>query len=82
MISKLAVAGALMLAHSWYDPWCCDEKDCRAIASDQVVAKPDGYHVMGFVVAYKDARVSADADYHVCILFEQMRCFYAPPGGV
>lgn len=81
-MSKLVLAGAIVLAHYFYDPWCCDNEDCRPIAAEEVQTKADGYHVLGRVVPYAEARVSGDADYHVCIYKGELRCFYAPPGGV
>lgn len=70
------------MAHSWYDRWCCDERDCAPIAAEQVVVTPQGYRVQDAIVAFGDARVSMDRDYHVCRWPDgSIRCFYAPPMG-
>ena len=79
----LMAGASVARGHSWYDPWCCNENDCRQIDPDEVSARPDGYHYKQWVIPYKDARVSADRDYHACEYPKgQMRCFYAPVGGV
>lgn len=72
------------IAHSWYDPWCCNENDCQPIKDpNEVQALADGYHFRGWVMPYAKARVSADGDYHFCEYPKgELRCFYAPPGGV
>lgn len=84
-------------AHEWYDPYCCNDKDCAPIAQEHVEATEGGWRVtLGpgdhpmvkerrtFLVPYKDARPSADDAFHACIVFwrpDEMRCFYAPPMG-
>jgi len=73
------------LSHSWYDPWCCNDRDCHPVDKELVTARPDGYHVQGYdrVVPYSEARPSGDADFHICeIPTGHIRCFYAPPDGV
>ncbi len=65
-------------AHSWYDPWCCNERDCTEYTGT-VVEGPDGYKLEnGLFVKYPDARVSQDSDFHICIYHGELRCFYAP----
>lgn len=72
-----------VLAHSWYDPWCCNDKDCQGIPTEAVELTAQGYRVTlrpqdhgmlrgetaphVYVVAYRDARVSPDGGYHACI---------------
>lgn len=78
----LVLAASSALGHSWYDPWCCNNQDCRAVHPDEVKAMPDGYHYQQWVMPYSQARPSGDKDFHVCVMFGQLRCLYAPPGGV
>jgi len=67
------------LAHSWYDPYCCNTQDCTEYKGT-VTEGPLGYTLEdGKFIAYKDAKVSMDANYHTCILGGHLRCFYAPP---
>lgn len=85
-------AGAPVLAHSWYDPWCCNDKDCARIPPGavrhaqggvQITLKP-GEHpsvteATVYFVASNVIRRSRDGDYHACILPgapKEMRCFY------
>ena len=35
-----------VLAHSWYDPWCCNEKDCAPIPNESVTATDNGWYVV------------------------------------
>jgi len=66
-------------AHSWYDPYCCNSQDCTEYKGT-VVEGPTGYKLGdGKIILYKDAKVSMDANYHICIYHGQLRCFYAPP---
>lgn len=76
------MAGATIArGHSWYDPWCCNDSDCRQIDAEEVRIMADGYHYRQWVIPYKDARVSVDRDYHACEFPKgTMRCFYAPAG--
>ncbi len=30
-------------AHSWFDPWCCNDKDCQPIPDEAVKVTPQGY---------------------------------------
>lgn len=70
-------------SHSWLDPWCCNENDCKPINASEVQEKPDGYHYRQWVIAYKDARISLDRDFYACEYpAGTMRCFYAPVKGM
>lgn len=84
-------------SHSWFDPWCCDDRDCAVIPERTVKATADGYVVtlnpgdhpsvnspVVHVVPYKDVRHSPDGTYAACLYPSQnvMRCFYAPHPGV
>jgi len=66
-------------AHSWYDPVCCDNRDCQEYTGT-VVEGPTGYTLEnGMVIPYASAKVSQDENFHICIYHGQYRCFYAPP---
>lgn len=71
-------------AHSWYDPFCCSDKDCGpALGADQ---SPTGLKIEVSpgrwlsVPAGMRLRPSYDADWHVCVLLGQIRCVYTPAG--
>lgn len=75
-------------AHSWYDLYCCNEKDCKELKHDEVTEDGDSYIVIidGKVVYEipKDSKIirpSQDANYHICTSpynLAQPRCFYVP----
>jgi hypothetical protein len=89
----LIYASSTARAHSWYEPECCDLRDCEPIPPDQVKVTPDGYITPdGELIKFNEARVSADKDFHWCKYqknstqviqpLEKRKCFYAPAGGV
>lgn len=65
-------------AHSWFDPWCCNDRDCQPIPDSAVKITPQGYvitlqpgdHPMlaketrphTYTVPYAKARVSLDPE--------------------
>jgi len=82
-IAACAALGAgSALAHSWYDPWCCDDRDCSPYPSADVSVTDEGYRLHdGTLVPFEEARTSKDGEYHRCVLNGLQRCFYAPPKG-
>lgn len=67
-------------AHSWYDGWCCNERDCAPYPATNVSITDDGYRLAdGTLVPFEEARTSKDSSYHRCVLHGRQRCFYAPP---
>lgn len=89
----LVAASSVGLAHSWYDPACCDNRDCRPIPGEAVTITPQGYRVqhdgIDQTVPFHDALPSRDAGWHICITIDGARirrigkgtCLYAPLGG-
>ena len=72
-------------AHSWYDPWCCNNQDCKKLEPHEMRVTSEGYHIKNeFFIPHGDERirVSQDWDYHFCEYpTGEARCFYVPPGG-
>ena len=72
--------------------------DCAPIDSKYVTEAPDGYHIdlpvgahpklkkKGYkgIVPYKDAKVSPEGNYHICLAIDGVHrfCFYAGDRGV
>ena len=71
------------IAHSWYDPYCCNDQDCAPIAISAVEVTVDGYLVTlehgdhpaiveGYdlhqLVPFDMAKVSQDGGYHACVI--------------
>ncbi len=69
MVGRIGFA-SVADAHEWYDPACCDERDCRPIDAEHVTITPQGYRVevgtLKAVVPFNEVRPSQDAGYHVC----------------
>lgn len=65
-------------AHEWYDPYCCNDQDCKPIAEHDGTVEVD--YVKGeYIVSAKGqvwrvpftskrVRLSQDNEYHACIL--------------
>ena len=64
----LAAGAPESRAHSWFDPWCCNDRDCQPIPDSAVRITPQGYVITLF---------------YACIYPDpsSMRCFYAKPSG-
>ena len=83
-------AGGVAHPHEFYDPSCCDDRDCRPQITEMVVGEtPDGYHVEALkqTIPYDDARIrfSPDNRFHLCLYSLgtghglAVRCLYVPP---
>jgi hypothetical protein len=81
----MVLATAVLLAHSWYSPECCGEKDCRPVPCEQLVFH-DGF------VWYDTDRLppervqdSPDGQCHICfspfrVWPNRLICVFAPKG--
>jgi hypothetical protein len=82
----LCLAGTPAGAHSWYDPYCCNDNDCQPLKPADVVEGRNGYTIKGeFFIPYRDKSIkpSQDPDFHWCEYPKGVvRCFYVPGGGV
>lgn len=91
----LMFASPMVRSHSWYDPYCCNARDCAPIPSSAVEITDDGYRVtlhagqhpmvtqtVTHMVPFDEALDSQDGAFHACLYPTQnvMRCFYRPPG--
>lgn len=83
-LAWLSLALALMAgapetrAHEWFDPWCCNGRDCQPIPDSAVKITPQGYVITlnpgdhpalaketaprTYTVPYASARVSLDPE--------------------
>lgn len=79
----------ILLAHSWYDPACCSDKDCDPLTRESTVTHVNG----GYQVTVKPGddpvffsqekvRPSQDGLYHACIGISTRMpfCLYIPMG--
>lgn len=84
-----AIGAALVvpaLAHSWYPPSCCSDRDCAPLDSSRVKVVPGGYLIDGReLVPYDKAQWSPDENYHGCFpstMLGKIGCFWAPQRGM
>lgn len=83
-VAVLSVLGAQALAHSWYPPECCSDRDCSPFPAKDVVEQPDGWRLStGEFVERGKEKISRDEDYHLCRLTPSspIICFFVPPRG-
>lgn len=90
----LALLATPAQSHDWYDPWCCNTRDCRPVEAGEVTVEPgQGYrvrvqHPNGAVTdelvpfSSRTIRPSQDGGVHVCIVHSNpvVRCLYVPTG--
>ena len=76
-----AVLLALLLAHSFYDPGCCDGRDCHPVACSEISPIGDGWVGRGITFSRTMLRASPDGNCHVCHFHDgwQAICIYLPP---
>jgi len=73
----------ILLAHSWYPPECCSDRDCHPVPPGSVQTVPGGYSYKGEFIPEEKARVGRDANFHVCYFPEgKLICFFKPYSGV
>lgn len=55
-------------AHEWYPSSCCNDRDCRPVAVENVLVSDGEYIVLlgGQKIYFADANPSPDGDYHIC----------------
>ena len=103
MLTRRAmIGGALSIVyasraagHSWYDPYCCNGKDCQPISDGLARLTRGGWRVrlmpgdhpmisrpMDVIVPHSEAKPSEDSAFHICIFpADTLRCLYVPQGG-
>lgn len=89
----MAMIGVMMMllvsrahAHSFYDPWCCSDRDCRPIEAKFVHETLAGWDIAkeagGGFFPRGNERQSPDGEFHICRFpASEIRCFYVPPRG-
>lgn len=77
------------LGHDFYDPWCCNERDCKPYPAEKVMVHPNGYWLPEFkkLIPFEQVRKTpphASEPFHLCeypMNSGEVRCFYAPEAG-
>lgn len=92
-LTLLLAAGAKpVFAHEWFDPWCCNGRDCQPIPDAAVQITPKGYVITlhpqdhpalkgekaphTYFVPYDKARVSLDPEQRF------FACIYPDPSSM
>lgn len=76
-------------AHSWYDPECCHDRDCRPVPDAEIVERADGVYIpsSGDLIPYGSSkiRMSPDGKKHLCTVAGAVGsaplCIYLPGRG-
>lgn len=78
-------------AHSWYDPYCYNHRDCFEARNGEVQWTPEGYKVEGHIgliplndKSVRDVPEAHDnGTYHICRRYDgSVRCLYRSRGGI
>jgi hypothetical protein len=84
----LLALAEVAIAHSWYDPDCCSDRDCEAVSAVTYVASdPNSVPVMVVTTSFgtkpvtpkTKIRESKDSRMHACIYQGALICLYLPP---
>lgn len=71
----------LIQVHHWYDPWCCNDKDCRPVPCEELIEQKDGsYKYQNYTIDKSKVKPTQDNQCHVCIFNETGRCAYIQYG--
>jgi hypothetical protein len=87
IVATIVVLAALVdyaYSHSWYDKYCCSERDCGPVLGaeygDGGLRVETAPGVWMSVPAGMQLRPSGDQNWHICIMQGSVRCIYAPAG--
>ena len=86
-LTLLLGLGGGLLAHEWYPPRCCSDRDCRELTEAEIpqTIRPnaDGtWHLMKWDRDVKHDGYSPDGKYHICELASTYFCLFIPlPSG-
>jgi hypothetical protein len=70
---------ALVLAHSFYAPECCQDRDCRPVPCSEITSIAGGWLWRGVTFKQSQLRTSPDGECHICTRAEHSFCIYLPP---
>ena len=86
LAATACLLGAPALAHGWYPPWCCSDRDCRELVEargETVTETAEGWRLWdGRLIRRPYAKPSPDGRFHLCEepTTRAIICFFAPPG--
>jgi hypothetical protein len=67
-----------LLAHSIYDPACCEDTHCHPVACDEIRSIATGWTWHGRIFTRAMLRNAPDGNCHVCVAAAPI-CIYLPP---
>lgn len=70
MAALISLISSAASSHSWYDPDCCSDRDCRPVDADDMAEIGGGcwkYLPTGATFCGNRVRPSKDKHWHVCI---------------
>jgi hypothetical protein len=82
----MVVLAAWLFVHSFYDEYCCNNKDCHPVPCGEITTVPGiGWKWQDLVFGKNTLRSSPDGNCHVCVIdkspyyeFKSPRCVYLP----
>lgn len=71
-----------LLAHSWYPPECCSDRDCEPVPDGSVSRVQGGYQFEGQFIPDATVRTGQDLRFHACKSPSgTLLCFFRPTTG-
>lgn len=95
--SLVFASATVSRAHDFYDPFCCNDKDCQPVPDGAVTIVPgQGYRIVldrldhpmvtkpfDKIIPFSAARISGDDRDHMCVYPKDIaRCLYVRPRGM
>jgi hypothetical protein len=68
----------LLLAHSFYPPYCCNEQDCRPVPCNEISFTTSHVIWRGLYGIKWATYLSPDGQCHVCTSSIALRCVFIP----
>lgn len=84
-VGVIAFTVYVAVAHSWYPPVCCSDRDCYPLPNGYVAEQPGGYllKATGEFIPASEAANGRDEDFHICRNPAGKRlCFFKPDRGM
>ena len=65
---KTVLLAATLLAHSWYPPSCCSDRDCFEVPCGEIHSAGDQWEYKSLTIAKEKSQASQDGKCHVCVI--------------
>ena len=76
VILMLFLTSSPVLAHSWFEKWCCSDRDCKPTPCEEIVETEKGWKWKEYI--FKKVMPSQDNKCYTCITdySKEPRCAY------